>query len=163
MRFNQDAKKAAANPQVDLFSKEMSFSPRRIKQTGPMPLEEKLQYERELLGLYISDNPLNYKKEIFKKETTRTLAEITPAIIDRMVTVGGIINELKKIITKTGRAMIIAKIEDLTGSIEVTVFPKTLEKTLDVWQKDKIVITKGRVNRNNGELKIICEEAHLIK
>lgn len=163
LRFNQDSKKAAANPQVNLFSKEMSFSPLRLKQTEPMPLEEKLQYERELLGLYISDNPLNYKKEIFKKETTRTLAEITPALIDRMVKVGGIINELKKIITKTGRAMIIAKIEDLTGSIEITVFPKTLEKTLDVWQKDKIVITKGRVNRNNGELKIICEEAYLIK
>ena len=61
-----------------------------------MPLDEKLKYERELLGLYISDNPLNYKKEIFKKETTRTLAEINNSLIDRGVKVGGIINEIKK-------------------------------------------------------------------
>ena len=128
-----------------------------------MPLEEKLRYERELLGLYISDNPLNYKKEIFKKETTRTLAEITDSLIDRGVKVGGIINEIKKIITKTGRAMLIAKIEDLTGNIEITVFPKTLETTSEVWQKDSIVIIEGRVNKNNGELKIICENAKIIK
>jgi len=134
-----------------------------LKKTEPMPLDEKLRYERELLGLYISDNPLNYKKEIFKKETTRTLAEITDAIIDRGVKVGGIINEIKKIITKTGRAMLIAKIEDLTGNIEITVFPRTLEITSEVWQKDSIVIVEGRVNKNNGELKIICENARLVK
>lgn len=163
LRFNQDSKKAAINPQVNLFAKEMSFSPLRLKKTEPMPLDEKLRYERELLGLYISDNPLNYKKEIFKKETTRTLAEITDAIIDRGVKVGGIINEIKKIITKTGRAMLIAKIEDLTGNIEITVFPRTLEITSEVWQKDSIVIVEGRVNKNNGELKIICENARLVK
>jgi DNA polymerase-3 subunit alpha len=163
LRFNQDSKKAAVNPQVNLFAKEMSFSPLRLKKTEPMPLEEKLRYERELLGLYISDNPLNYKKEIFKKETTRTLAEITDSLIDRGVKVGGIINEIKKIITKTGRAMLIAKIEDLTGNIEITVFPKTLEITSEVWQKDSIVIVEGRVNKNNGELKIICENAKIIK
>ncbi len=163
LRFNQDSKKASLNPQVNLFAQEMSFSPLRLKKTDPMPLEEKLKWERELLGLYISDNPLNYKKDILKKETTRNLVDINDSLIDRKIKVGGIINELKKIITKTGRAMLIAKIEDLTGNIEVTVFPNTLEKTMLVWQKDSIVIVEGRVNKNNGELKIICENAKIIK
>ena len=163
LRFSQDSKKASINPQVNLFAQEMSFSPLRLKKTEPIPLEEKLKYERELLGLYISDNPLNYKKDILKKETTRTLAEITDSIIDRGVKVGGIINEIKKIITKTGRAMLIAKMEDLTGNIEITVFPNTLEKTMMVWQKDNIIVVEGRVNKNNGELKIICENAKIIK
>jgi len=163
LRYNQDVKKADLSPQINLFAKEMSFSPLRLKKTEPMPSEEKLKWERELLGLYLSDHPLNRHKEAVAKITKLTLSDVTDAMLNKTVRVGGIISDIKKILTKTGRPMLVAKLEDLSGTLEITVFPNTLEKTLTIWQKDNIIIVEGRVNQSFNGLKIICEKAKTIQ
>ncbi|HOX21607.1 MAG TPA: DNA polymerase III subunit alpha [Candidatus Paceibacterota bacterium] len=163
LRYNQDVKKADLSPQINLFAKEMSFSPLRLKKTEPMPSEEKLKWERELLGLYLSDHPLNRHKEAVAKITKLTLSDVTDAMLNKTVRVGGIISDIKKILTKTGRPMLVAKLEDLSGTLEITVFPNTLEKTLTIWQKDNIIIVEGRVNQSFNGLKIICEKVKTIQ
>jgi DNA polymerase III, alpha subunit len=63
LEYNQEIKKLSINPQINLFSKEMSFPSLRLKKTEPMPLEQKLKYEKELLGVYISDHPVKKYEE----------------------------------------------------------------------------------------------------
>jgi len=163
LRYNQDVKKADLSPQINLFAKEMSFSPLRLKKTEAASQDEKLKWERELLGLYLSDHPLNRYKESIAKMTKMIIADISEKQLNRTVRLGGIVSDIKKILTRTGKPMLIAKLEDLSGNIEITVFPNTLEKTLTTWQKDNIIIVEGRVNQSYDGLKIICEQVKSIK
>jgi DNA polymerase-3 subunit alpha len=141
----------------------MNFSPLKLKKSKPMPLEEKLKWERELLGLYLSDHPINHYQEKIQKVTKLIIANVDEKLLNRTIRLGGIIGDIKKIVTKNGQAMLIARLEDLNNSIEITVFPRTLEKTMTIWQKDNIIIVEGKVNKNNGEIKIICEAAAIVK
>ena len=158
LEYNQEIKKLSINPQINLFSKEMSFPSLRLKKTEPMPLEQKLKYEKELLGVYISDHPVKKYEERFRKLGLQPLSSISERFINKTIKVGGVITEIKKLFTKNGRSMITVSLEDTTGNFEITVFPDTLEKTLTFWQKDSIIIIEGRVNKNNDHLNIICEK-----
>jgi len=158
LEYNQEIKKLSINPQINLFSKEMSFPSLRLKKTEPMPLEQKLKYEKDLLGVYISDHPVRKYQDKFKKLGLSPLALISEKLINKKIKVGGVITEIKKIFTKNGHQMITANLEDTSGSFEITVFPDTLEKTLTFWQKDSIIIVEGRINKNNDHLNIVCEK-----
>lgn len=158
LRYNQDVKRSELNPQINLFAKNMSFSPLKLKNAEPMSSEDKLKWERELLGLYLSDHPINKYKDQIAKFVKTPIADIGEKDLNKTVRVSGVISNIKKIVTKTGKAMLIAKIEDLSGTIEITIFPNTLEKTLTIWQKDNIIIVEGRVNQGFDGLKIICEK-----
>lgn len=163
LRYNQDTNKAKSNPQVGLFGQEMSFSPLKIKKTDPLSIEEKLAWERELLGLFISGHPLEKYKEAGVKYKATPIENIDKKTIGKKILVLGLVSEIKNIITKRGEAMLIAKLEDLTGSIEITVFPQTLEKTVTNWQKDNIILVEGRADKNNGEIKITCERVASVR
>lgn len=163
LRYNQEAKKMALSPQINLFSREMSFSPLKLKKAEPASEKQKLKWERELIGFYLTGHPVANYQKIFKNKGVKEIGEISEKLLNKMIRVGGVITDLKKIFTKTGRTMLIANLEDLTGSIEVTVFPETLEKTLTIWQKDNIIIIEGRLSRNQNGLQIICEKAVALK
>jgi len=163
LRYNQDVKKADLSPQINLFAKEMSFSPLRLKKAELMSQEEKLKWERELLGLYLSAHPLKPYKEKIAQITKLTISDLSEKMLNKRVKVVGLVNDIKKILTRTGKPMLMAKLEDLNGIIEITVFPNTLEKTLTIWQKDNIIVVEGRLDTNYNGLKIICEEVSIVK
>jgi DNA polymerase-3 subunit alpha len=79
-------------------------------------------------------------------------------MVGKSVKVGGIIGQIKKIITKTGRPMLFVTLEDDRAKLEALVFPKTLERTATLWQEDKPVLITGRLDDKDGNLKILCEE-----
>ena len=117
---------------------------------------EQLAWEKELLGLYISSHPL--------KEWHSALAEKTHPLSasgtwkDRQaVTIGGMVNSIKKIFTKSNEPMLFVTIEDLTASIEAIVFPKILEKTSDLWQADELVLITGQCSLKDGVPKLIVD------
>ncbi len=163
LRYNQDNRKSKESSQTTLFGKEMNFSPLNIKKTEPISVNEKLNWEREFLGLYVSDHPLNHIKENIKNISLFPISKISDKIIGRKVKICGIVNDIKKIITRNGKAMLIVKLEDTETQMEVVVFPTILEKTMVNWKKDNILIVEGKVDKNNGELKIICEGVRVVK
>jgi DNA polymerase-3 subunit alpha len=163
LRYNQDNKKSEQSSQATLFDKEMIFSPLNIKKIEPISVKEKLNWEREFLGLYISDHPLNHIKKKIENIPLFPISKIEEKIIGKKIRICGIVNSIKKIITKNGKAMLIVKLEDVNNSIEVVVFPITFEKTFTDWKKDNILIIEGRVDKNNGELKVICENTRAIE
>ena len=80
-----------------------------------------LQWEKELIGLYIAKHPLAYLSDLFKEQVTHTTAEITEDMEKHKVVLGGTITEARRITTKKGDPMCAVKLEDMFGSIEVTV------------------------------------------
>ena len=122
---------------------------------------EKLGWEKELLGLYVSSHPLNDFKKLFETKTTPIL-KIDGAFVDRKVIVGGLISSVKKIITKKGQPMLFMKLEDLTGKTEVVIFPNLLERNPTALQENKIVFVAGRVDDRNGEIKIVADDVQEI-
>jgi DNA polymerase-3 subunit alpha len=130
----------------------------QLKDAEPAKLEQKLEWEKNLLGLYISSHPFKYFQEVMK----RTLAPVETVIDgprDKWVVVGGVVDQLKKKITKKGGIMLFANLEDTTGRIELMVFPETYERTQSVWQENNILCIMGKTPREEGDNKIFVEKA----
>lgn len=121
---------------------------------------ELLAWEKELLGLYVTEHPL---KEILKDINPDKIHPIKNAFGDnkegRRITTCGVITQVKNIVTKNGSVMAFAKIEDLRDTIEVLIFANTLAKTKDLWKENKAIYVSGKVSNRDGEPKIICESA----
>jgi len=107
--------------------------------------KELLQWERELLGLYLSQHPLS-EFESYLSDTTVPISEISVEDDGKLAVVGGAISEIKQISTRNGQNMAFVKLEDVSGDIEVVVFPSILKDYQKAWQRDQIVKVKGKVS-----------------
>ena len=122
---------------------------------------EKLGWEKELLGLYVSSHPLNGFKKLLESRTV-AISKIDKAMVDKKIVVGGLVSSVKKIITKNGKPMLFLKLEDLTAKAEVVIFPNLLERNPQALQENKIIFVAGRVDDRNGEIKIVADDAQEI-
>ena len=157
LEANREIQRNINNGQKDLFENSPSFSSSlKLKSAKEIPLSEKLNWEKELLGLYISAHPLENFKTVLEKKAL-PLDDIDESIIGKEIRIGGIISTVKRIITKTGKPMLFLSLEDLTNKIEVVVFPGIIERNPTAFQENKIVFIKGRVDNRDNTPKIICE------
>ena len=127
----------------------------------PIDKKEKMAWEKELLGLYVSDHPLK-EYSVFLRNTSKVISEITNNDVNQIITVGGIITKIQKIITRAGKSMIFANLEDLTGKIEILVFPKLLESNSEIWEEGNVVFIKGKVSDKDGVFKLLAESVRKI-
>jgi len=118
---------------------------------------EKLSWEKELLGLFVTSHPLEDFRKVLEKKVL-PLAKITQDLTGKIVRIGGVISSIKKIITRNGKPMLFTQLEDENNKIEVVVFPAIIERNPGIFQENKIVMIRGRVDNRDGVPKIICEE-----
>lgn len=160
VKFHQALKKSNEMSGVSLFAKAPINYNLKLKAAPAATSAEKLIWEKELLGLYVSDHPMNAHKEKLAKMKA---IPIKDALLVTSPTVrlvfGGMISTIKKIITKKGQPMLFAKIEDMNAAMEVIVFSNTLEKTAAVWEENKAVLIAGKMSDRNGEIKLIVDKA----
>ncbi len=160
VKFHQALKKSHDTNSLSLFGKIPINYNLKLKATPPATSAEKLLWEKELLGLYVSDHPMNAHKEKLKKMRAIPIKDAllvtNPAL--RLV-IGGMISTIKKIVTKKGQPMLFATIEDTNGTLEVIVFSNMLEKTATVWEENKAVLIAGKMSDRNGETKLIVDKA----
>ena len=119
--------------------------------------KQNLKWEKEFLGLYVSDHPLK-EFAVWLNQNATLCHNLNSQLSSQIVRVGGVITNLKRIFTKNGEPMIFAKIEDFSGQTELLVFPKILEKTKELWLSDKLVLAQGQVSDKDGEIKILVNE-----
>lgn len=136
--------------QVDLFggTDDNSVTGLNIVLSSPeseVTNNEMLQWERELLGLYLTHHPLEDFRD-YIQEKAIGVGQLEQTDQDQNLKIAGVVTEVKEITTKTGQPMAFAKIEDFEGEIEVIVFPRTMEKTKSVWQVDKVLMVDGKVD-----------------
>jgi DNA polymerase-3 subunit alpha len=161
LEWNRENKKMKNNGQQGLFDKTTFTSSIRLDETKPATKSEKLTWEKEHLGLFVSASPLEDFQVVLEQKATR-ISDLDTRMNNRNITIGGIISKIKKIITKTGRPMLFMSVEDLNDKIEVVVFPSAIEKNPEVFQENKIVFVSGRVDKKSGIPKIICNEVEEI-
>jgi DNA polymerase-3 subunit alpha len=160
VRFASSARKASLQPS-SLFGNATAALSIKLKPAPPATREEKLRWEKELLGFYLSDHPLNSFKEKIAAAKARSLEELRGIKNENLIIrAAGLVSTIKKIVTKTGDAMLFATIEDFSPQpMEVVVFPKTLAKTESAWQEGNVVLLQGKMSWRGGEGKIICDDA----
>lgn len=145
--------------QVSLFADDESVNSIKdiLPEVEELSREELLLFEKELLGVYLSEHPLSPYLPILEKKVTHRINALT--FTQNLVIVGGIITQVKKIITrKNSSEMAFVKIDDLTGAIELIVFPSVYERTKDLWRRDQPVIVKGKVSEKDDRLSIIVDD-----
>ena len=138
----------------------------RLPDIGEYPKEVLLNFEKEVLGIYISGHPLEEYEQLWKKNITNTTGDF---LLDEetneahvqdgaRVTIGGMITEKKIKYTKNDKVMAFLQVEDLVGSVEVVVFPKVYEQYGSRLTEESKVFIKGRVDAGEDrDGKLICE------
>jgi DNA polymerase-3 subunit alpha len=123
------------------------------------PRKELLSWEKELLGIYLSEHPLQEVASRMGDVVTAYLAELKEEQEQDLVIVACVVTAARKHITKEKKLMMFAQVEDLTGSVEATIFPRTYEATAAVWNTDEILLVLGRVEKRDDAPKLLVEHA----
>jgi DNA polymerase-3 subunit alpha len=165
--------KQASSGQVDLFGMleetsealkpTLALEAAAVKYTS----REQLLWERELLGLYLSQHPLAMY-ETFLKEQTIPINELKPIHDGKAVTIGGAVADIREIMTKNGKKMAFVKVEDAAGETELLVFPGSYQQTAGLWERDRVILVRGKVSGRDREgnigeeVKVIVDDAREI-
>ncbi|MDP9792479.1 DNA polymerase-3 subunit alpha [Catenuloplanes nepalensis] len=167
-----EVKKREAFGQYDLFSGMMEADNSATGGVG-LPAEysaeewdrrTKLAFEREMLGLYVSDHPLAGAERILKRESDTLIAEIGDDTPDRAnVVLAGLISGIERRTNKAGALWAIVKLEDLTGSIEVLFFPKNYELIGHELITDRIIAVQGRVNHRENATSVFGSDMKVLE
>ena len=143
MGMFETATQAADNfPEVDEFSR-----------------LELLRFEKDLLGFYLTEHPLTPQLAQIAQKITHYIKDLAPSDVGSMIVIGGTIANLKKIITKkSNQEMAFIRLSDLTGAIEVVVFPKTYALVKRLLGADNALLIKGRLEEKDDRLVIIAND-----
>ncbi|MBK5288204.1 MAG: DNA polymerase III subunit alpha [Acidimicrobiia bacterium] len=153
-----------AEGQFDLFSTSAEIMESERDHTrSPIPEQEfgktqRLAFEKEMLGLYVSDHPLMGAERALRRHTDSTLSELKEIREGELRTVGGVVTALAKKYTKRGDLMATFVLEDLAAAVEVMVFPKTMASYGEMLSEDAIVCVKGRLDMRDDAPKVIAME-----
>lgn len=159
LTYNKESGKAKKN-QNSLFSMMAdgaTLPELRFQETEPASQHDKLLWEKELLGLYVSGHPLDKFKDKMEKIKTK-IGDIKNLPDNMPLVTAGMIETAKKINTKKGDPMIFMKLSDYADSIENVIFPKVFEKYASIIREGNCVAVKGRHSIRNGEHSVLAEE-----
>lgn len=118
---------------------------------------EFLEWEKELIGLYVSAHPLTPYRDFLKKVASHNSSQLAGVKNKENVTVAGMVSRFRKHLTKTGNDMGFVTLEDLFGSIELIVFPSVWRTTRELILTDNILIIDGKVDNASGDAKILVD------
>ncbi len=128
-----------------------------LEPVEPINKREKLAWEKELLGLYISGHPLDEYKEKIKEHGTLIKDIRSKGRAGEIVTVAAVIDEIKTFNTKNNTVMSFVKISDCSGYLEAVVFNRTYENYRDILEVNNVIALKGKVSIRNGERSIVID------
>lgn len=169
LAFASRLQKEKLSGQTDLFGSAVDSDTARAKlildqKEVVLPKRELLQWERELLGIYLSHHPLESFQELLAEQSV-AIASILPEHDGKCVSVGGAIQDIREITTKNGQKMAFVKIVDLTSELELILFPSIYQQTTGIWERDRIILAKGKINAKDRdgnlgkEVKVLIDDA----
>ena len=155
--------KSRLSGQTSLFDDEnLGSLTLRLPEVEEMPLEQLLVFERDLLGFYLHEPPYLKKLQQITQVVNCKLIEISDEHIGQKLTLGGVITEVKRVLTKkSAQEMAFIKISDGISQIEAVVFPATFSESKDFLGRDEVVLITGRIDKREEELSLVCERIEL--
>jgi DNA polymerase-3 subunit alpha len=164
MGLSSQTHQAAAVGQMSMFDLGGFDAPAAGSILYPLPevedvsRREMLGWEKELVGVYVSEHPMQPLANSLRDRVTCFLGQIDETMAGHKVTVAGMINWVRQIYTKNGKPMAFVELEDVQSTIEIVVFPRVYEQTAEIWQAEKVVVVRGKVDTKGGNgPKILCE------
>ncbi len=164
LSFSQVLRKSQNSNQTGLFGANFHNTSLKLKDAPKANNKEKLLWEKELLGLYISNHPLDGHLKRIQLNKVRPIKELLEINYKEnnsrnRFRIAGVISKIQRIITKSGQPMLFATIEDFNDKLETIVFADALAKNPSTWQENNALIIQGRLSWRDNEPKLICEHA----
>ena len=126
-----------------------------------VPAKEKLAWEKELLGVYLSEHPFTYASRQLSSQVDAFCGQISEEMIGQTVVTAGTVTSVRQSFTKDKRPFVSAVIEDFGGSIELTAWTEVYERTKDLWQEGNTLLVKGKVKARGEGVQLTCFTASL--
>jgi len=157
----QRAQKVRESGQATLFDVfgESVSGPSLEPAEAEAALASQLAWEKELLGVYVSEHPFSRAASALSRRVTAMCSEVSAEMAGRELVIAGVVGSTRQILTRAGRLFLAAEIEDLSGSVEVTVWPDVYDQTRDLWTEGNIVILNVRVRTRNDRLQLSVQKA----
>lgn len=132
-----------------------------FEQLPEYPKQELLSFEKELLGLYLTDHPMAHALSAVSKRATKTIEELDESLHQNQTFLfGGVLSQLRVVQTKkTNASMAFGKLDDTTGNINVVIFPKSYAEYEKILKNDSVILIKGKVDVREGEMQLMVEKA----
>ena len=165
LSLNKEIARNKENKQISLFADmpvDVNSSSLTLNDAPPAEQNEKLIWEKELLGLYVSEHPFNFFRK-YLSHYAIPLANLKGHKGDDRIITAGVISTIKKILTRKGESMLFVKIEDSLSAVELLIFPRLLKETAAIWQAGSTVILEGTVSEKDQESKILVNKAKLLR
>ena len=160
LAFVHETQHEQASSQASLFGSLTATSQPtlRLESVPPIDDRQKLAWEKELLGLYISDHPVKeFERELSDRTTPIGQLKDQWKARQTAVRIIGVVTLVKKIYTRTGDAMVFGKVEDRAGNIETVIFPSLLKTANGAFREGVVIIAEGRLSDKDGEVKLVVE------
>lgn len=168
LNFSTEHQRQVSSNQLGMFGATEAAVRQTIQltETEAANDQEKLAWEKQYLGTFVSRHPL---KEIMPRLSgiVKSTVSLSGADDGRTAKVAGVVTRVQKVFTKNGDAMLFVTLEDLSGTIEAIVFPRVLDSTRNVWERDKIVLVSGKVTvkeraEDQGENIVVLTEPKIL-
>lgn len=167
LTFAPKAQHGSADGQMGLFGdgkkSGVSFSLQLAKPENELTSEEKLAFEKELLGIYFSEHPLDQHEAKIAEIKADRVGEISEELVGKEVRLCGVITQLHKILTRKNDPMVFARFEDKTGATELIIFPTILVKYNELVSEGQVLCVKGKINNKDDNLKVIVDSMEDLK
>jgi DNA polymerase-3 subunit alpha len=170
----ESAMENGASLQSDKLSGQMNFfgqiaggddysnDHKKLPNVPPWPEPQMLAYEKEVLGFYVTSNPLSHHAESINAYSSRNTSQLGEANGEKEVVIGGMVTKIRYNLTKTGRnagsKMAVFNLQDLQGQVEVVMFPEVLNQYSDILEPDKIVFVKGKLDYRRESPNVLAAE-----
>jgi DNA polymerase-3 subunit alpha len=142
----------------DLGAADAAAFERPLPTATEVPVRERLRWEKELLGIYLSEHPMGEVADRVGQYVTAYSTDLRDESLDgQRVVVGGIVTARRTVVTKAKASMAIVTLEDLQGSIEVVVFPRLFEQTSPTWRDGAILLVAGRVDHKGDDIALLAD------
>jgi DNA polymerase-3 subunit alpha len=164
LRRNKEAAAAAMSGQTSLFV----FAPAaaesagfRLREASPASEEQKLAWEKELLGMYVSSHPWSRIAAAVQGGLC-PIRDVAGADRRQYLVLGGVWQATKPVLTKTGQNMLFGTLDDGLESVEVVVFPKVLQAAPESWREGSVILVLGRRSEKDDEVRFLAERALVV-
>ncbi len=160
LNFHKDVSQRRSTKQASLFSTPdfTHLNELKLSDAPAATKQDKLTWEKELLGLYITEHPFAEYRALVV-DCVIPMAQIAELPANREIAVAGVVTTIKKILTRKNETMMFVKLEDGIANLEVIVFPKLLAENPLLWQEGKIILCQGTLSDKDGQPKLLANRA----
>jgi len=146
----------------DLFGESVQTPLPELQLEGEdAPLQEKLGWERELTGLYLSEHPLSGAVRKLAAMHTTLCGQIDESMVGKNITIAGMVASVRHLFTRESKPFVAASLEDLDGTVQINVWPEVYQRTKDLWEEGNILLIDGKVQSRRDQIQVSVDNARM--